>query len=60
MLMKLRNFEEALEIFERVMEINPLLAEGSLDESMRICKASISNPSSDSNRASEEAYGYAI
>ena len=41
MLMKLRNFQEALAIFERVLVINPLLVEGALEDSMQICRSSL-------------------
>lgn len=41
MLMKLRNFREALTMFERVLVINPLLAEGALEDSMKICREAL-------------------
>jgi hypothetical protein len=49
MLMKLRNFQEALAIFEQVLVINPLLSEGSLDESMRMCRNALENSSTDAS-----------
>jgi hypothetical protein len=41
MLMKLRAYTEAIPIFERAMSINPLLAEGSLGESLNLCKQAV-------------------
>ena len=45
MLMKLKKFQEALTMFERVLVINPLLAEGALEDSMRICREALATNS---------------
>jgi hypothetical protein len=55
MLMKLRNFHEALAMFERVLIINPLLAEGALEGSMQICRAALATNASSTPANSDGA-----
>ncbi len=43
MLMKLKSYSDALQIFERALKINPLLVNTSLSENIETCKRYISN-----------------